>query len=91
MKAQSVTSDLLDKILGEIDPVEFRKVENKMRMAAKIGDAMKEQEITLPMLVSKLSGKKFDRTKILELLAGCLNPSLDLISELEIILKTKLI
>jgi hypothetical protein len=91
MKAQSITSDLLDKILGEIDPVEFRKVENKMVMASRISNAMKEQEITLPMLVAELSGKKFDKTKILDLLAGCLNPSLDLISELEIILKTRLI
>lgn len=54
MKAKVIHSDVIEELLGEIDPVEHAKVVFSMTTAAKIDDAMKEQNISIKQLSDSL-------------------------------------
>ena len=54
MRAKVVHSDVIEELLGEIDPVEYAVVENSMRIAAKINEALRTQNISIKQLSDSL-------------------------------------
>lgn len=88
-QVETYRSELIDKIYESISPLEEKKVETKMLLAAKIEDAIKEKGWKKGDLLKAL-GKK-NPSILTRWLSGTHNFTIDTLIQLEEVLKIELI
>jgi ribosome-binding protein aMBF1 (putative translation factor) len=82
------SSQLLDSLLSEIDPLEKSKVDVKMGVAARIATAMEEKGCSKRDLQKAM---RASRSQVTRWLSGTENFTLDLLVQLEALLEIKLL
>ena len=87
MITKSQNNSLLAELLDSIKPEEQHRTDNRMLLAARIADAMKEKGISQIVLAKKL-GKH--HSVITKWLSGTQNFTIDTLSDIESVLDIKL-
>jgi ribosome-binding protein aMBF1 (putative translation factor) len=82
------TSQLLDSLLSEIDPLEQSKVEVKMEVAARIATAMESKGWSKRDLQKVMGASP---SQVTRWLSGTENFTLDLLVQLEAVLEIKIL
>jgi transcriptional regulator with XRE-family HTH domain len=85
---KKIENNLIKSLLSAADPMESRRVQNRMLMAARIQDAMKAQKIGKKQL-AEILGKS--PSLVTKYLSGTQNLTMDTLSDLEYILGVKLL
>ena len=83
MMNRDSNSNSLDELLDNITPIEQHRTDNRMLLAVRIADAMKEKGISQILLAQKL-GKH--HSVITKWLSGTHNFTIDTLSDIEYIL-----
>lgn len=87
-KAKKIESNLLDELLGPVDPVAYAQVRNTMMLAKKIDEARCKKGWSKAEFARKMGRKPSEVTKWL---SGTHNFGVHLLTELEIMLGTRLL
>lgn len=85
-------SKIIDDLMDDISPLEFKKTEMKMVISAKISDSMKDKGMTkrdLSKAIEWVTDKQVSLSTINKMLSGTYNFTVDEIVEFELILDIK--
>lgn len=87
-QSKIINSSLINEILNKTDPMQSKRVQLRMHIAATIIEAMKAQKVTKMQLAKKCQKSP---TLITKWLSGTQNFTLDSLSDLEFVLGIQLI
>ena len=87
-KNEEYTSDILERLLTEVDPIQLKQTKNKMLLAAKIEDGINAKDWTKSKFAQKMHKNPSEVSKWL---SGTHNFTTDTLTEIEEVLGIKLL